>query len=186
MRIMLLQLFGTYKLYIEQFITSPKEMGTLLPSSRSLCDAMLTHIDWDQHTQIAEIGAGNGVITKHILQKCAVNTSLNIYEINETFITQLQQINDSRVIINPVSAEHLFGEFHVVISGIPFLSLETKTSMRILKKVSECLAQKQGIFVLFQYTQACEPMFERYFDFTKERVYLNFPPAWIYICQPKC
>ncbi len=87
--------------------------------------------------------------------------------------------------VNPCSAEYLLGDYDLIISGIPFLSLNKKTSMRILKQVHQSLLKNQGKLVLFQYTQGCEPLFSRYFSFTKERVYRNFPPAWVYTCVPK-
>lgn len=176
---------NSYKEYIKQFITSPREMGSIIPSSSSLCNTMLSYIDWDKQSKFAEIGAGNGVMTKQILQKSSLNTSLDIYEVNNTFITQLQQIKDNRVVVYPISAEYLQNEYDVIISGIPFLSLNKKIGMRILKKANQCLVAKQGVFILFQYTQSCEKMFSRYFNFTKQRVYLNFPPAWVYVCYPK-
>ncbi|MGO2336695.1 class I SAM-dependent methyltransferase [Providencia sp.] len=185
MKIFLFNFINPYKLYIKHFIASPTKMGTIMPSTYWLCDAILNNIDWKNQTQIAEIGAGDGVITKCILRKGTFDTSLNVYEINDEFIQLLQQIDDSRVIINHLSAEHLSGEYDAIISGIPFRSLDKKTGMRILKRASECLTRKKGTFVLFQYTQSCEPMFERYFNFTKQRVYRNFPPAWVYTCQPK-
>ncbi|MBP6083614.1 MAG: methyltransferase [Providencia sp.] len=174
-----------YKLYIKNFIASPTTMGTIMPSSYWLCDAVLNNIDWENDIHIAEIGAGDGVITKHILQKGTFETSLNVYEINDDFIELLQKIDDRRIVINHRSAEHISGEYNAIISGIPFRSLDKKTGMKILKKVRECLTQKKGVFILFQYTQSCEPMFNRYFNFTKQRVYRNFPPAWVYTCQPK-
>lgn len=164
---------------------SPTKMGSLFPSSRWLCDAMVSNIDWEDCLNIAEIGAGNGVMSRYIMNKITPETTLNLYEINNDFIHILNEIDDDRVTVNPYSAEYLLGNYDVIISGIPFLSLNKKTSMKILKMVRNCLIKNKGKLVLFQYTQGCESMFSRYFNFTKTRVYLNFPPAWIYTCEPK-
>ncbi|EKT62961.1 class I SAM-dependent methyltransferase [Providencia burhodogranariea] len=174
-----------YPLYMKNFISSPKKMGTIIPSSPWLCNKMLNNIDWNNCAKIAEIGAGDGVITKRILKKITPETLLSVYEINDDFIKVLQRIDDHRMEINHRSAEYLSGDYDAIISGIPFRSLDKKTGMRILKKVHGRLIENKGVFILFQYTRGCESMFERYFSFTKERVYLNIPPAWIYTCQPK-
>lgn len=174
-----------YQLYVKNFIASPASMGTVFPSSRWLCHTMIDNIDWAQCHQIAEIGAGNGVMTRYIVNKITTQTRLDLYEINRDFIDILNQIDDPRVAVNPCSAEYLLGDYDLIISGIPFLSLNKKTSMRILKQVRQSLLKNQGKLVLFQYTQGCEPLFSRYFSFTKERVYRNFPPAWVYSCVPK-
>ncbi|MGI3428419.1 class I SAM-dependent methyltransferase [Providencia stuartii] len=174
-----------YPLYMKNFIASPTKMGTVLPSSRWLCNTMLNNIDWRNSYKIAEIGAGNGVITQYILQRMSSLAYLELYEINNDFIKILQKIDDHRTTIHHCSAEYLSGDYDIVISGIPFRSLRKKMGMKILKKVQERLIKNNGSLILFQYTQGCEPMFSRYFSFTKKRVYLNFPPAWVYTCKPK-
>lgn len=170
---------------MKNFIVSPTKMGTLLPSSPWLCNAILNNIDWRNSHKIAEIGAGNGVISQDILQHLSSLASLDLYEINNDFIKILNQVDDYRITVHHRSAEYLFSDYDIVISGIPFRSLSKKTSMKILKNIRERLIKNNGSLVLFQYTKGCEPMFSRYFHFTKERVYLNIPPARVYTCQPK-
>ncbi|HHR6456070.1 TPA: class I SAM-dependent methyltransferase [Providencia alcalifaciens] len=174
-----------YQLYIKNFIASPASMGTVMPSSRWLCYAIVSNIDWRNCIKIAEIGAGNGVMMRYIANEIPEKSSLELYEINRDFIAILNQIDDPRVTVKPCSAEYLRGDYDLIISGLPFLSLHKKTSMRILKKVRQSLLKNHGRLVLFQYTQGCERLFSSYFSFTKERVYRNFPPTWVYTCVPK-
>ncbi|VEH53719.1 hypothetical protein [Providencia rustigianii] len=75
-----------YQLYIKNFMISPTKMGSLFPSSRWLCDAMVSNIDWEDCLNIAEIGAGNGVMSRYIMNKITPETTLNLYEINNDFI----------------------------------------------------------------------------------------------------
>lgn len=177
--------FNHYPLYMKNFIVSPTKMGTLLPSSPWLCSSILNNIDWNNSYKIAEIGAGNGVISQYTLQRMSSLANLDLYEINNDFIKILNRIDDHRITVHHRSAEYLFGDYDIVISGIPFRSLSKKMGMKILKNARDRLLKNNGSLILFQYTRSCESMFSRYFHFTKERVYLNVPPAWVYTCKPK-
>lgn len=177
--------FSSYFLYMKKFITQPKSMGTIMPSSRWLCDAMLKPINWQQDLNIAEIGAGDGVLTKQILECMGEHSLLDAYEIDENFVSILNKVNDSRMSVKHTSAEYLVNNYDIILSGIPFRSLSKRCGLKILKQASHRLASGSGRFILFQYTRGCESMLSRYFTFKKVRVYRNVPPAWVYICQPK-
>ena len=73
-------------------------MGTLMPSSPALCEAMVQSVDWSERSMIvAELGAGDGVLTRHILRVMPADAKLSAYEINSRFYDDLEQINDSRL-----------------------------------------------------------------------------------------
>ncbi len=46
--------------YLQQFMASPRTVGTLAPSSPWLCQAMLNQIEWTRALSIAELGAAAG------------------------------------------------------------------------------------------------------------------------------
>lgn len=172
--------------YINSFIHSPRSVGTLMPSSPALCEAMVKEIDWRQkNLLVAELGAGDGVLTKHILKTMNQDANLSAYEINPMFFEELAQINDHRLTVQKVSAEILNQPFQVIFSCLPFLSLPLRISLRILKSVVQILSQTGGTFVLFQYTQRMEKVLSRYFEWEKKLVVMNFPPAYVYKCKPK-
>lgn len=43
--------------YLQQFMASPRTIGTLAPSSPWLCQAMLNQVEWTGALSIAELGA---------------------------------------------------------------------------------------------------------------------------------
>ncbi len=176
---------SSYFLYVKKFITHPRSMGTIMPSSRWLCDAMLSPVDWNENLNIAEIGAGDGVLTKRILSRMGEHSSIDAYEIDESFVNILNRLEDERISIKHTSAENLAKDYDVILSGIPFRSLSKRSGLKILKQASQSLVAESGRFILFQYTTGCEIMLSRYFTFTKFKIYRNMPPAWIYVCQPK-
>lgn len=160
-------------------------MGTIAPSSRWLCYEMLDKLNWKRDINVAELGAGTGVITQQILKRMSANSRLDVFEIEPSFEKQLRKINDNRLTIYTASAEQLDNHYHLIISGLPFLSIPKKTGLRILKRVHKELTKTQGCFVLFQYTTRYEKILSRYFHLEKKRVILNVPPAWVYCCRPK-
>jgi phospholipid N-methyltransferase len=60
-----------------------------------------------------------------------------------------------------------------------------RTSIRILQTTRQQLKDKDGVLVLFQYSQLSEKLLSRYFTWKKIRVVKNFPPALVYICKPR-
>jgi len=170
--------------YLQNFISSPRTMGTLMPSSPWLCHAMLNQNDWTTSLHIAELGAADGVLTRRILNRMRADARLDAFEIQPAFIRKLNLIDDPRLQVMAHSAEHLTGGYDAVFSCLPLLSIPTRISMRILQRTQQQLKEKDGVLVLFQYSHLSEKMLSRYFTWKKIRVVKNFPPALVYICKP--
>ena len=172
--------------YIQGFIQSPRSIGTLMPSSPTLCRAMVSELDWNQpNLKVAELGAGDGVLTKHILRVMPADSTLTAYEINPLFFTDLEGIIDQRLVLQKHSAEKLSQPYNIIFSCLPFLSLPLRVSLKILRAVLSILQYTGGDFILFQYTQRMERILSRYFQWERRRVVKNFPPAYIYHCRAK-
>jgi len=170
--------------YLQQFIASPRTVGTLVPSSPWLCNTMLKQVEWDSALSIAELGAADGVLTKRILAKMRPDAELGAYEIQPNFIQQLKRIEDPRLQVLARSAEQLERDYDVIFSCLPLLSIPLRISLRILQQAQKTLRTRNGTLVLFQYSQLSEKILSRYFSWTKVREVRNFPPALVYICKP--
>lgn len=171
--------------YLQNFITSPRTMGTLMPSSSWLCHTMLSQIDWTTSLDIAELGAADGVLTRRILERMRADAKLEAFEIQPAFVRKLNQMDDRRLQVMAHSAEHMGSHYDVVFSCLPLLSMPVRTSIRILQKTQQQLKEKNGVLILFQYSQMSEKLLSRYFTWKKIRVMKNFPPALVYICKPR-
>jgi phospholipid N-methyltransferase len=69
-----------------------------------------------------------------------------------------------------------------IVSGLPFVSLPTHVSNRILEKTRSVLKQ-DGLFLTFQYTLLKKKYIGRYFNKIElERVLFNMPPAYVFKC----
>lgn len=171
--------------YLQQFMASPRTIGTLAPSSPWLCQAMLNQIEWTGALSIAELGAADGVLTKRILGRMRADASLEAFEIQPHFVHQLRKIDDRRLQVMDRSAEEMARDYDVVFSCLPLLSIPVKISIRILQQAQQRLRARGGTLVLFQYSHLSEKLLSRYFHWKRVRVVRNFPPALVYICTPR-
>ncbi|CCG86335.1 class I SAM-dependent methyltransferase [Erwinia piriflorinigrans] len=171
--------------YIQEFIADPRNTGTIAPSSQTLCRAMSEAVDWQRALHIAELGAGDGVLTRHLLSLMREDARLQTFETNPRFYSSLNsmQDRDPRLQVMAKSAENLHGQFDAIFSCLPLLSLPYALRHRILKRAATQLAPG-GIFVQFQYTSLSEPLLSSYFAWSRKRVLANLPPAWVYQGNP--
>lgn len=182
---MLLSAFGWFRNktdYLQEFLSDPRKTGTIAPSSPSLCRAMSDAVDWNRCNNIAELGAGDGVLTRHLLQRMRPEARLLAFETNKRFHAKLQSISDGRLQITGASAETLSGEYDAIFSGLPLLSLPHAVRHGILARAAALLSPR-GVFIQFQYTSLSEPLLASYFTWERARVLRNLPPAWVYSCR---
>lgn len=171
--------------YLQQFMASPRTVGTLAPSSAWLCQAMLNQIEWTQALSVAELGAADGVLTKRILGRMRADAQLDAYEIQTSFIHTLQQIDDTRLRVMAYSAERLERDYDVIFSCLPLLSIPLRIRVRILQQAQQRLRASNGTLVLFQYSHLSEKLLSRYFHWQRRLEVRNFPPALVYVCTPR-
>lgn len=167
--------------FVQQFMRNPRSIGSITPSSAALCRTMCAAARWDRSLRIAELGAGDGVLTRHILQHMSPQAQLEVFEISPQLVAALNQWRDHRMQVRACSAEHLSGEYDVIFSGLPLLSLPVSTRDAILRAAHDALGPR-GVFIQFQYTSLTQPLLSRYFTWQRQRVLKNFPPAWVYRC----
>jgi len=141
--------------------------------------------DWASAATVAELGAGDGVLTRRLLAQLAPSARLDAYEIQPELASQLRVLaeHDCRLGVITQSAEHLVRNYDIVFSCLPLLSLPVGVSLRILRQTREKLATG-GSLILFQYSPLSEKLLSRYFQWTRVYEVRNIPPAWIYVCTP--
>lgn len=178
--------------FIGQFFKNKKMIGSMVPSSRFLAKKMLENIDFKRSKVIVELGPGTGVFTDRLLELMEPDSSLLIFELNDTFFNLLSnRIDDSRVHLIHDSAEQLSAYLNdlglegadVVISSLPLANFPKKLRDTILK-VANASLNSGGKFIQFQYSLQSKKVISSNFDvvnigFTP----LNFPPAFVYTCS---
>ncbi|MCK8302754.1 methyltransferase, partial [Erwinia amylovora] len=63
-----------------EFIAEPRNTGTVAPSSRSLCETKTDAVDWQHCLRVAEVGAGEGVLTRPVLARMRADARLLTFE----------------------------------------------------------------------------------------------------------
>ncbi len=182
---------GAIKFFI-QGIKNFKEVGTFSRSSHFVGKTMTKdkYIDWENAKCIVELGAGDGPITKQILQKMSPDAKLLCFEINDKFCEELHESfgHDNRITIIKDDAKKL-GEYirqagfeyaDAVLSEIPFVIIPEDD---IIEESHRCL-KKGGNYVQLHYSLVAKKRYERIFgNIEIDFVGLNVPPAFIHICE---
>lgn len=168
-----------------------KEMGTVIQSGPSMCKKMVQHLHKNEDLIIVELGAGDGVITKYILEKMSPIAKLYVFEINPTLCEIISKIDDKRMILINSGAQNMESELakynisqvDTIISAIPFLVLPDDLTQEILKICKKTL-KMDGYFVQMHYVKRISAMYKEIFgNVTISYVPLNIPPGYVFRCK---
>ncbi|ELN7705199.1 methyltransferase [Escherichia coli] len=175
--------------YMMSFAVSPRSFGTLFPSSGQLCKRMAESVDWLQINCAAELGAGDGVLTRHLLSRLKTDAVLEAWKIQPKLVRKLIKLQemDPRLQVVNKFAEKMTGKYDAIFSCLPLLSLPVMVRGRILKRACNAL-NDGGVFIQFQYSTVLKKTLSCFFEWTRSYEVVNVPPAWVYICTPhqKC
>lgn len=161
-----------------------KQVGSIVPSSHFLVRKMMKRIDFNRDINILELGAGDGVITKGLLDRMSDKSVLYSYENNEKLINLLEDIQDTRLVVKGESVSNLDAlpddYFDVVISSLPLANLDNIFKYSIYKDIRAKL-KENGAFIQYQYLLFDYKKIERFFhNCHLGFCLLNIPPAFIY------
>ncbi len=178
--------------FIKEFFKEKKQVGAIAPSSKFLMRKMLKPIDFSKSKCIVELGPGNGIFTKGILERMESDCQLFSFELNPNFYEhikteisdhRLKLINASAERIDQVLKEHNIEKADYIVSSLPLTVIPMDVKTTILDNAKECLSD-DGKFIQFQYTLNAKKLLEERFaevkiDFTPA----NIPPAFVYRCS---
>lgn len=179
--------------FIKQYITKPRTVGAILPSSKYLANKMIEDIDFNSARYIVEYGSGTGVFTEKIVKGRKKNTRILLFESNKKFCDLLKDkykdesdiyiINDSAEYIGKYMKEYDIPWIDYIVSGLPFASLPNDLSSNILKETQKHL-KEDGKFITFQYTLLKKDFIKKYFnEVSIKREVRNVPPAYVLYCS---
>jgi len=179
-------------LFASNFLRHPHMLGSIIPSSRFLVDAVLTPVDWSKSRVIVEYGPGVGTLTAEILRRMRADAHLVAIETNAEFVRFMQRtLPDSRLIAEHGSAEavgeilarHGMTGANTIISGIPLGSFPRWLQAGIAEASREAL-EPGGQFLVYQFTARVLPALRAAFPtVSRAREWRNFPPAHLFECS---
>ena len=179
--------------FFKESLKNIRTTGTITRSSKTLCKHMIKYAEFKGAKVLVELGAGDGVITKHILKRMEKNTKLLCFEVNNEFCKLLRTINDPRLIVIEDSAEnlekylHLYGfeEVDAVISAIPFVALPDELGLSIIGECARFL-KKGGLFTQMHYSLLAKKLYQKVFgNVDVHFVPMNFPPAFVLVSEKR-
>ena len=175
--------------FFRGFLRNPKEVGSVIPSSRFLIRRVLQCGRVQQARTVVELGPGTGVLTREILRSMPVDGRLIGVEISSDFAAILEaEFPDPRLRVFRGSATELeraldengAGKADLVVSGIPFSNMGSGDGRLTLEAAKRVLAPG-GRFVAYQFRDHVRRMAEPVFG-QGETVsgFWNIPPMRIY------
>lgn len=176
-------------LFLYKFLTSPRSVGSITPSSRFLAHAMVKPIDFSKTKAIAELGAGTGIFTKYLHQYRKNDCKVVVFERDdqlrhrlEAAYPELHYHNNAADIYQVMHALNIEG-FDYILSGLPFANFSQELRDKIMDGVEKSL-KPDGLFIAFQYShQMKRQLAERFEQIHIDFVPLNIPPAFVYRCK---
>ena len=182
----------TNLVFLSNFLKNPKEIASIIPSSRFLRGNIIKNIDFENAKCIVEYGSGTGPITKELLERSNKDTKIICFEKNKTFCNFLNNnFPDNRLTIINEGAENAlyylnqFGikEVDYVISGLPFSLIQKGLRYKIIHQTKLKL-RNNGKFIVYQNSNYVKKYLKAYFNSISLNVeVLNIPPNFIYTCE---
>ncbi len=181
---------GTIKFFKES-VKNIKTVGTITRSSKYLCKGMIKPVDFGKAKVLVELGAGDGVVTKHILKSMSKDAVLLAFELNPKFCAQIREIEDDRLIVIEDDAgklpsyleQHGYEQADYIISAIPFTIIPEEVGYKIIQTCKDCLVDK-GLFIQIHYSLIPKKMYQKIFGNVELNfVPLNVPPAWVMVSK---
>jgi phosphatidylethanolamine/phosphatidyl-N-methylethanolamine N-methyltransferase len=128
--------------FLRGFLERPKEVGSIIPSSRWMRRRITQTAEIDKAKLAIELGPGTGGTTKALLQAMAPDATIIAIEFKADFCALLcASIDDPRLIIHQGSAADIeealtkrnLAAADVVLSGIPLSTMPREVGLSILR-----------------------------------------------------
>ena len=179
--------------FLRESVRNLRTTGSVARSSKYLCRGITSKIDPSKARVVVELGAGDGVITAHILERLPSDARLFVFEINPVFVEKLREAfpNEPRLTLIHDTAEHMGRYFEkegiqsvdYIISGIPFVMLPESLALSITRTCRQWLAPS-GLFIQFHYSPLLLGFYRKIFGNVQvDFIPLNIPPAFIVSCE---
>ena len=175
--------------FLRGFLKKPKQVGSIIPSSRFMEKRIVRIAELQRADVVIELGPGTGGTTRALLNHMKQDARLLAMEINAHFVGLLRRtLRDPRLIVHEGSAgeigsaleQHGLAAADVILSGIPFSTMQREVGLGILRSVHDNLAPN-GRFVAYQFRDRVENLGRHVFGSPKVQTeLLNVPPMRIY------
>jgi phospholipid N-methyltransferase len=169
----------SYFCFFRQLFKNPRQIGALSQSSKWLSKRLASGIG--NCTNIVELGAGTGVVTREILKRLPKHGRLTCFEINPLFAKYLKAIDDPRLTVitgDATRCEEYVDKIDCIVSELPLALFGQKDINTIMD-----ITSRAGKYVQLQYVPLLnKPIKQRFARVKLHFVPRNLPPAFVYEC----
>jgi phospholipid N-methyltransferase len=175
--------------FLRGFFKHPVMVGSIIPSSRTLIEKMLSKVDWDATRLFVEYGPGVGTFTRPVLEKLGPDATLITIDTNPEFTKYLKEsIDDPRLVpvtgsaadVEKILADRGFTQADYILSGIPFSTLPPGVGDAIGEATARAI-RPGGAFLVYQFSAKVFDFIKPWFDRIERGFeWLNVPPATLF------
>jgi phosphatidylethanolamine/phosphatidyl-N-methylethanolamine N-methyltransferase len=152
-------------LFLREYLRNFHSTGAILPSGRFLAAALARYVpnasDTHAPRRILEVGPGTGAVTRRIIADMPRADSLDLVELNGTFVQQLRRRFDTepafravadraRILHCPVEELPHDHTYEVIVSGLPLNNFSAGVVEQILAALVSLLSPG-GTLSFFEY-----------------------------------
>ena len=174
--------------FLRSFLQNPKQVASIIPSSRFVVKKVASKMDLTKPRVIAEFGPGEGVVTREILRRSPAGTRMILFELNEVLYKLLRDEfaddervevlhEDARNIVRIAEERGITG-FDYIFSGIPFSLMDPKPKQELMYQIYEGLVPG-GSFIIYQVTNELKRYGQHFDKIKSEWAPMNIPPYFI-------
>lgn len=178
------------KLFLQTFLQSPSQVGSIIPSSRFMVRKIMELVTKANPQTVAEFGAGTGVITRPLSQYCEKQkVKLFVFEKDERLRGHLEQqfpqlnIYSDALLLPEVLQDKGLEQVDCIVCGLPFTLFSPDLREQFFNMMDTTL-NPQGTLIMFQFSlHMLKTLKQRYRSVEVKFIPLNVPPAFVYHCQ---
>lgn len=174
-------------MFFRRWIANPLQMGSVIPSSPTLCANLVRQVRRAPNEFVVELGAGTGVVSRALLNAGFPPEKIYVVEIVPTMAEHLRRVLPGVNVINGDALElpsllppEVHGKIGTVICGMPLVLLPLALQRRLLD-VIQIVAPGRG-FLHFSYCITSPLSMSKLGLVGKRESWTpkNFPPASVW------
>ena len=178
--------------FISQFLTNPKEIGAILPSSPLLGKTMAGFVPDYEDRFVVELGPGTGPITKALIKIGLHEENLICLEQSDKMVKHLKKrFHDLNVIQGDACElsnllKEKSGHVNAIVSSLPLKSIPDDIVEEIIDQMHKSLTSS-GIVIQFTYDlrPRRSPLLKKFNRLKSKLVFGNVPPARVDVFTKK-
>jgi len=183
---------GNAGLFFKRWLANPLQMGSIVPSSPSLCRRVVAQTRAAPDQAVIELGAGTGVISRALLRSGVAEGRLTVVEIVPDMADHLRRTLPGATVVDgdarrlpQLLPPGLHGRIGTVICGIPLVLLPLAEQKRFIDAI-EAVAPGVG-FLHYSYCVTSPLPWKKHGLIPRREAWtpLNFPPASVWRYTPR-